>query len=116
MRGALVGIALAVVAAACGLIPSPGSRAVTAQVTNLSAVPVAMSIKTDTGVIQGAVQGPTLPPRGTGRFTFFLPPREDFWIMVNETPMFPGSDLDPTCGLLQMEVNVDGSGGIGCGS
>ena len=116
MRGALLLIALAVLAAACGLLPPPGSRQVTAQVTNLSAVPVALSVKTDAGVIQGAVQGPTLPPRATGGFTFFLPPGEDFWIMVNATPMFPGSDVDPTCQRFTMDVNTDGSGGIGCAS
>lgn len=114
MRGALLGVALAVLAAACGLVPPPGSRQVTAEVTNLSMVPVALSVKTDAGVIVGAVQGPSLQPRGTGRFTFFLPPGEDYWIMVNATSMFPGSDIDPTCQHFQMEVNTDGSGGIGC--
>ena len=114
MRGALLLVAMAVLATACALFPPPGSRAVAAQVKNQSAVPVELSVKSPTGTIQGAVQGPSLLPGATGRFTFFLPPGDDYWIMVNETSMFPGSDIDPACRQFQMEVNTDGSGGIGC--
>lgn len=119
MRRGTALIVLAVVVAACGLVPPMGTRPVTYTVTNESNVPVTLSIKTPRGVLQGSAAPATLPPRGTARVTFFVPPGTDYWIMVNDTTMFPGADVvdysPETCrGELVMQVNVDGSGGIGC--
>jgi hypothetical protein len=96
-----------------------GTRPVTYRVTNESAIPVTLSVKTPRGLLPGAVSPAALPPGGTGWITFYLPPGTDYWIMVNDTSMFPGEDVvtysPETCrGELVMQVNVDGSGGIGC--
>ena len=119
MRGALLVVALAALAAACSLFPPPGSRPLLAEVTNTAAVPVQLTIQTPTGVIQGAVQPASLPARGTGTITFFMPPGDDWWVMVNGSHMFPASDLNSLAaggctGKVGMEVNPDGSGGFGC--
>ena len=119
MRGAALGVAVAVLAAACGVVPLPGGRQLVADVTNTEAFPVLLTIETPNGV-QGAVQPASLPARGRGMVTFFLPPGDDWWINVNGSNMFPASDVNDiseSCvgGKLSMEVSANGSGGIGCG-
>jgi hypothetical protein len=62
------------------------------------------------------VQPTSLQARAVGNVTFYLPPGEDWWITVNGTDMFPGSDVMDyiPCPGLAMEVNPDGAGSIGC--
>lgn len=119
MRRGSVLVVPAILVAACGLVPPMGTRPVSYTVTNESNIPVTLSVKTPTGTLQGSASPATLPPRGTARITFYVPPGKDYWIMVNDTSMFPGEDVvtysPETCrGTLVMQVNVDGSGGIGC--
>jgi hypothetical protein len=114
-------VVMAFLAAGCGFVPRIGARAATFTVTNLSVVPVTLTVRTEAGVLQGAVLPATLGARAKGEITLFLPPGPDYDIWVNGTLMFPGGDVDQyrpeTCaGRLFMEVNVDGSGGIGCNS
>ena len=114
MRGATLGVAVALLAVACGMVPPLGGRQIAARVTNISAVPVELGIKTSEGFVQGAVQPASLPPGATRTVTFFVPEEDDYWIMVNTTDMFDGRDIDETCRDFRMEVNPDGSGSIGC--
>jgi hypothetical protein len=118
MRSWLPLVILAFLAAGCGLLPTTGTRA-TYTVTNLSNVPVVLTVKTRAGLLPGAVLPAALDPRATGKITFLLPPGTDYWIMVNETPMFPGGDVEQylperCAGTPSMQVDINGSGGIGC--
>jgi hypothetical protein len=93
MRTAATGLAFLVLAAACSLVQPPGTRPVVARVTNTDPMPVRLSIETSAGVPAGGVQPGSLPARGTGMVTFFLPAGDDWSIMVDDTPMFFAADL-----------------------
>ena len=118
MRAAASLLVLIVLLTGCSLMQPAGTRPVVAHVTNTALVPVVLTIESPTGVLEGAVRPSTLPAGGKGEVTFFLPQGDDWWIMVNGTPMFPASDVNQyavdTCGSLMMEVSPDGGGGIGC--
>lgn len=91
---------------------------VRAQVRNVGNVAVELGVSTPAGELDGAVQPAFLAPRATAQVTFYLPiAAGDWWITVNGADMFPAEDTNQyvrqQCSLF-MEVNVDGSGGIGC--
>ena len=67
-------------------------------------------------MLPGAVQPTSLQARAVGNVTFYLPPGENWWIAVNGVQMISGSDAVEyiQCPGRFMEVNPDGSGGIGC--
>jgi hypothetical protein len=120
-RAAALGLALTILAAACALtteVPPPGTRMVEAQVTNTGAVPITLGVRSSAGMLRGAAQPASLAARATQNVRFFVPAGDDWWITVNDAGMFPGSDANvyirQGCRLF-MEVNPDGSGGIGCG-
>jgi hypothetical protein len=118
MRAAAQLLLVLAVVAGCSMVPAVGSRPVVAQVKNSEIVPVELTIETPAGVIHGAVQPASVAARGSAEVTFFLPPGDDWWIVVSGSPMFPATDVleyaKPDCGSLQMEVSTDGSGSIGC--
>ena len=113
LRAAVLSVALAVLAAACGVVPHPGSREIQARVWNHSAVPVELTVETPGGVMQGAARPASLPPGEGGTVTFFLPPGDEYWIMVNAT-MVPGSGVDERCSSLLVRVSPTGAGAISC--
>jgi hypothetical protein len=114
-------VAISLLAAGCALVsqpPPPGTVMVQAQVRNVGPVAVELGVSTPAGELDGAVQPALLAPRATAQVTFYLPiAARDWWITVNGAGMFPAEDANQyvrqQCRLF-MEVNVDGSGGIGC--
>ena len=118
MRAAALGLAIAVLGAACSVLPPAGTRPVAAEVTNLQPVPIVLTIETPTGVLPIGAQPGSLRAGATETVTFFLPPGEDWWIAANGLPMFPASDTNmyvrQGCHLF-MDIDANGAGGLGCG-
>ena len=120
LRAIALAAAMSVTVAACALVsqpPPPGTHMVHAQVKNNARVPVELEVTTPSGALPGAVQPATLQPQVIQDVVFYLPLGGEWSITVNGMMMFPGTDVDQyarqACAL-GMEVNTDGSGGIGC--
>ena len=65
------------------------------------------------------MQPASLAGHATETITFFVPPGDGWSIMVNGSPAFSAEEInsygpDGCPGELAMEVNADGSSGIGC--
>lgn len=117
LRPVLLGIAMAVLAAACALVEAPvppGSVMVQLQVANRSARPAALAVTTGQGAIPGAVRPPSVPAGATGDVTFFVPMGGSWTITVNGQDLILNSDLRGRAGLINdIGIEVDQSGNSG---
>ena len=120
LRSVTLGIAMPVLVAACALTEQPpplGTVQTQARVHNTAQIPVELAVKLATGVLPGAVEPASLPANGTAMVTFYLPVSGDWWITVNNSDMYPASDVRDIgrgCVTLDMEVSANGAGGLGC--
>jgi hypothetical protein len=123
LRSLTLGVALAVLVAACALfeppVPPPpvGTIPLQVQVQNMRQEPAELSVRTPDGVLAGAVRPATVPGNSTTEVTFYAPPGE--WsIGVKGSSLAPrGNDLigvirsgcTPLIGL-----EADGGFSFGC--
>jgi|SoiMethySBSTD1v2_1073268.scaffolds.fasta_scaffold598413_1 hypothetical protein len=125
LRAGALGVALAVLAAACALAEPPppaGTRVVQAQVESDWPQPITPVVKTPAGTMQGAVQPATLPPRSTTTMTFYVPITGEWSVTFNPGVEIGGIDLDRNynrgskggCTIPSIIIGDDGSYGQGC--
>ena len=95
MRGAALAVAFAALAAACSLLPSDDGRRLVAEVTNTGSIAAEFAMGTPAGIpLPFAVEPASLAAGATGKITFFLPPGEDYVVIVNGQPSFEGWDMN----------------------
>jgi hypothetical protein len=125
LRAGALGVALGVLAAACALVEPPppaGTRVVQAQVESEWPQPITPVVRTPAGVMQGAAQPATLPPRSTTLVSFYVPITGEWSIGLNPGVEVNGVDLDRNsnrgskggCTIPSIVIGNDGSYGQGC--
>jgi hypothetical protein len=124
LRSVTVGLALAILAAACALVEEPvppNTIPVQVQVRNERAGPVKLTVMTPNGVLPGAVlpgavRPASVPAHSTTDVTFYVPSGE-WWIASNDSPDIIGSDLSEAIGTgcaLGIELNPHEEYAYGC--
>jgi len=125
LRAGALGVALAVLAAACALVEPPppaGTRVVEAQVESEWPEPITPVVRTPAGVIQGAAQPASLQPMSTTMVRFYAPITGEWSVGFNPGTEIPGRDLDRSynrsskggCTIPLITIGNDGSYGEGC--
>jgi len=121
LRSVSFGLALAVLAAACALVEPPmpaNTFMVKVEVRNMRPGPVALEVRTPTGVLPGAVQPASLPAGPSSAIvTYHLPVDGEWSIAVNGDAFIASADFGPDirqgC-TLGIELSADGSSTHGC--
>jgi hypothetical protein len=125
LRAGALGVALAVIAAACALAEPPppaGTRVVQAQVESEWPQPITPVVRTPAGVMQGAVHPATLQPRSTTMVSMYVPIAGEWSISFNPGVEIPGIDLDRNsnrgskggCTIPLIVIGDDGGYGQAC--
>ena len=125
LRAGALGVALAVLAAACALAEPPppaGTRVVRAQVESEWPQPITPVVNTAAGAMQGAVQPATLQPRSTTMVSFYVPITGEWSITFNPGVEINGIDIDRNsnrgpkggCTIPSIIIGDDGGYGQGC--
>ena len=125
LRAGALGVALAVLVAACALVEPPppnGTRLVQAEVKSEWPQPITPVVKTPAGVMSGAVQPATLLPRSTTMVSFYVPITGEWSVAFNPGVEIGGIDLDQNynrtskggCTIPSIQIGDDGGYGQAC--
>jgi hypothetical protein len=117
MRSVTLLLAILAAVASCSLMQPAGTRPLVVQMQNTGTIPLVLAIETPRGVIEGSAQPASIGAGASQRVTLFVPPSDDWWLSVGESPMFSASDfLDmlPGCQTISLAVSDDGGGSLGC--
>jgi len=125
LRAGALGVALAVLVAACALVEPPppnGTRLVQAEVKSEWPQPITPVVRTPAGVMQGAVQPATLQPRSTTMVSMYVPITGEWSIAFNPGVEINGIDLDRNsnrgskggCTIPSIQIGDDGGYGQAC--
>ena len=122
LRSVTLGLALAVLAAACALVeqpPPPGTRMFQAEVRNVSPRPLELlvQISPTEGPLPGAVRPSSVPPESVALVTFFVPMASEWSILIDPRTTIFKDEIEPLmeqgC-TIYIETAGDGGYGSGC--